>query len=89
MRRPGVLLLLFTLVPAIPAAEQPGGARYSSERIRELAERQQLQRDLWWQRERERQASRRVDRELERRRDASGPTIQRWEEQRERRLWGR
>jgi hypothetical protein len=62
---------------------------YSSEAIRRRAEEQERQREAWWARERERQAARRVDRELERRRDATGAAIQRWEEQRERRLWGR
>ncbi len=89
MQRRSVLLSLFGIVPAAASAADPASPRYSSEAIRERAERQQRARDLWWQRERERQASRSVDRELERRRDATGGAIRRWEEQRERRLWGR
>ena len=85
-----VLALSGVLCLPVPArAEQTPTRSYSSEAIRRHAEEQERQREAWWARERDRQAARQIDRELERRRDATGWSIRRWEEQRERRLWGR
>jgi hypothetical protein len=84
MRR-RILIALVLALPCAAAAED--APRYTSEATRRLAEERERQREAWWARERERQAARRFDREIERRRDATGPLIRRWEEQRERRRW--
>ncbi len=84
MRR-RVLLALALAAPRAAAGDE--APRYTSEATRRLAEERERGREAWWARERERQAARRFDREIERRRDATGPLIRRWEEQRESRRW--
>jgi hypothetical protein len=74
--------------PLSARAEEPAG-RYSSEATRRRAEAQARQREDWWARERERQADERFRRERARRRGDTGPLIERWEEQRQLRLYGR
>jgi hypothetical protein len=75
--------------PCLARAAEPEGGRYSSEAIRRRAEEQARRREEFWARERERQADERFRREQARRRGDTGRMIERWEEQRERRLYGR
>ena len=99
--RRGLLLALLAALPwapsgmAMPAEAPRAGARglpvegYSSEAIRRRAEEEAQRREAWWARQRQREQADRVTRELERRRDRTSWQVERWEEQRQRRLWGR
>ena len=73
----------------LPGRGARAGDGFTSEAARQRAAEQARLRDQRLARERELEARRRVDRELERRRDLTGDQIRRWEEDRQRRVWGR
>lgn len=79
----------FLLLPlATPAAADPA-PRYSSDVLRRRAEEEARLREEWWARERERQAAEQRNRTLQPRPPDRDWQIQRWEEQRQQRVWGR
>ena len=88
-RRTIVAVVLLTVAPRMGMAGDPPSGGYSNEAIRRRAEAEARRRDAWWERQRQREADERVEREQERRRAATRWQIERWEDQRERRLWGR
>jgi hypothetical protein len=92
MRRRAALLAPLAMLPSVSpagAAEPPVGDGYSSEAIRRRAEAEARRRAAWWARQRARETDERIERERERQREATRWQVERWEEQRTRRLWGR
>ena len=79
-------VLLALLPPGGTARVEDG---FTSEAARQRAAEQARMREQRLARDRELEARRRVDHELERRRDLTGDQIRRWEEDRQRRTWGR
>jgi len=81
--RRALLAALFAALPARPRAQ------HSSDALRRRAEDQARQREDWWARQRQLLAEDSFRQESRHRRGDTSRQIERWEDQRQRRLWGR